>query len=91
MKKWRRSSQNHGSDRFAGGDAGESALALARLYQDQGNRLATARTLLDGSTYSWPYRGWWGGALKIVVRSFVPARVRSTYQLSKRKLSKKGK
>jgi len=70
---------------------GESALALARLYQDQGDQLATARTLLDGSTYSWPYRGWWGGALKIVVRSFVPARVRSTYQRSKKKLSKKGK
>lgn len=70
---------------------GESALALARLYQDQGNHLATARTLVAGSTYSWPYRGWWGGVLKLVVRSFVPSRVRSTYRQLKRKQSEKGK
>lgn len=68
---------------------GESALALARLYQDQGNHLATARTLLAGWAYSWPYRGWWSGAVKIVVRYVVPSRVRSTYRPSKRKPTKK--
>jgi glycosyltransferase involved in cell wall biosynthesis len=70
---------------------GESALVLARLYHDQGNHLAAARTLLAGWTYSWPYSGWWAGALKIVIRSFVPSRVRSTYRLSKRKPSTKGR
>jgi glycosyltransferase involved in cell wall biosynthesis len=63
---------------------GESALVLARLYQNQGNHLAAARTLLDGCTYSWPYLGWWGGALKVVARSFIPSWVRSTYRLLKR-------
>jgi glycosyltransferase involved in cell wall biosynthesis len=64
---------------------GENALALARLYQDAGNRLATAQTLLAGSTYSWPYGQWWGGALKIVAKSLLPARLRLSYRLSKRK------
>jgi glycosyltransferase involved in cell wall biosynthesis len=68
---------------------GESALILARLYQDQGNHLASAQTLLAGSTYSWPYRRWWGGVLKIVARSVVSSRVRSTYQRSKGKGSNK--
>jgi glycosyltransferase involved in cell wall biosynthesis len=61
---------------------GESALTLASLYQDEGNHLAALQTLLTGWTYSWPYRGWWGGAMKIVLRPFVPSRVLSAYRLS---------
>jgi glycosyltransferase involved in cell wall biosynthesis len=70
---------------------GESALSLASLYQTKGNHLAALQTLLIGCTYSWPYRGWWGGALKIVLRPFVPSRLRSAYRLSMRNPSRKSR
>jgi len=70
---------------------GESALVLARLYQDHGNHLAATRTLLAGWIHSWPHLGWWSGALKVVVRSFVPSRVRSAYGQWRRKPSTKGR
>jgi glycosyltransferase involved in cell wall biosynthesis len=70
---------------------GESALTLASLYQAEGNHLAAMQTLLTGSTHSWPYRGWWSGALKIALRPFVPARVRSAYRLSMKNPSTKSR
>lgn len=70
---------------------GESALTLARLYQDSGNHLAALQTLLTGWTYSWPYRGWWGGAVKVVFRPFVPSRVLSAFRQSMRNPSRKSR
>lgn len=70
---------------------GESALVLAGLYQEQGNHLATARTLLAGWAHSWPNRRWWGGALKIGIWSFVPSPLRTTYRRLKRKPPTKGR
>lgn len=68
---------------------GESALVLAQLYQDKGDHRAAVQTLLNGWTYSWPYRGWWSGALKIALRPFVPSRVLSAYRLSMKNPSTK--
>lgn len=64
---------------------GESALILARLHQQRGEHLAVVRTLLAVSKHSWPHPSWWRDTLKIMVRPFVPSRVRSIYRRSKGK------
>jgi glycosyltransferase involved in cell wall biosynthesis len=58
---------------------GESALVLAGLYGDRGDRRAVARTLCAASIYAWPDPAWWLGASKAMLRPSLPSWVRSIY------------
>lgn len=57
---------------------GETALNLASLQGDRGDRRAAWGTLRSAATSSWRYPMWWVGALKAVVRPAVPKVLRST-------------
>jgi glycosyltransferase involved in cell wall biosynthesis len=66
----------------------KSALTLAGLCFDHHDRLGVARTVLSSAAYAWPYPQWWWGALKAIIRPFVPSALRLTYRRSKVRLNR---
>ncbi|MBV8404220.1 MAG: glycosyltransferase [Gammaproteobacteria bacterium] len=61
-----------------------NALQLAATHARLGARGPMLRALWESLPYSWAYSRWWLGALRIVLRSQLPARVLEVYRERRR-------